>query len=114
MLLPLDEAQPGMQWGVSPEVDEKVVEISAVVTGIAVGPITANTVYVASYHCDSGHYSADFNYFSSTSGEDNPPLHALPSTSSNGNGVYAYGVNGNFPNQSWNSGNYWVDVVFQQ
>ncbi|MGC2578176.1 MAG: DUF4082 domain-containing protein [Terrimicrobiaceae bacterium] len=77
-------------------------------------PITANTVYVASYHCDAGHYSADLNYFSSTSGEDNPPLHALPSTSSNGNGVYAYGVNGNFPNQSWNSCNYWVDVVFQQ
>ena len=77
-------------------------------------PINANTVYVASYHCDSGHYSADLNYFSATSGENNPPLHAVPSTSSNRNGVYAYGDNSVFPSQSWNSCNYWVDVVFQQ
>ena len=77
-------------------------------------PINANTVYVASYHCDSGHYSADLNYFSATSGEDNPPLHALPSTSSNPNGVYGYGSNSVFPNQSWNSCNYWVDVLFQE
>jgi len=76
--------------------------------------INANTVYVASYHCDSGHYSSDFNYFSATAGEDNPPLHALPSTSSNSNGVYSYGANSAFPNQSWNSGNYWIDVVFQE
>ncbi|MGA7901182.1 MAG: DUF4082 domain-containing protein, partial [Terrimicrobiaceae bacterium] len=76
--------------------------------------INANTVYVASYHCDSGHYSADLNYFSATSGENNPPLHAVPSTSSNRNGVYAYGDNSVFPSQSWNSCNYWVDVVFQQ
>ena len=41
-------------------------------------PMNANTVYVASYHCDSGHYSADLNYFSATSGENNPPLHADP------------------------------------
>ena len=76
--------------------------------------INANTVYVASYHCDSGHYSADFNYFSATAGEDNPPLHALRSTLSNWNGVYSYGPTSTFPNQSWNSGNYWVDVVFQE
>jgi hypothetical protein len=75
--------------------------------------ITANTVYVASYHCDNGHYSADANYFSSTTGADNPPLHALPSTSSNRNGVFAYGNDTVFPNQSFNSNNYWVDVMFQ-
>jgi hypothetical protein len=75
--------------------------------------ITANTVYVASYHCDNGHYSQDTDYFSSTTGVDNPPLHALPSTSSNGNGVFAYGNGTVFPNQSWKSSNYWVDVIFQ-
>ena len=77
-------------------------------------PIAANTVYVASYHNDSGHYSGVSNSFSATTGVDNPPLHALPSSSSNpGTGVYAYGANSVFPNQSWNSCNYWVDVVFE-
>ena len=37
--------------------------------------IVSNTVYVASYHADNGHYSADLNYF--LAGVDNPPLHAL-------------------------------------
>ena len=74
--------------------------------------ITSNTVYVASYHANSGHYSADVNYFLST-GVDNPPLHALANGVSGGNGVYAYGASSSFPNQTWNSANYWVDVVFQ-
>ena len=38
--------------------------------------ITANTVYVASYHTNTGHYSINTNYFAS-SGVDNAPLHAL-------------------------------------
>ena len=38
--------------------------------------ITANTVYVASYHTNTGHYSINTNYFTS-SGVDNAPLHAL-------------------------------------
>ena len=29
------------------------------------------------------------------------------------NGVYAYGTNSTFPNQTWNATNYWVDVVLQ-
>ena len=37
--------------------------------------ILSNTVYVASYHTDSGHYSADLNYF--LADLDYPPLHAL-------------------------------------
>ena len=40
--------------------------------------IAANTVYVASYHANGGHYSADPDYFAK-SGFDNPPLHALAS-----------------------------------
>ncbi|RYD76969.1 MAG: DUF4082 domain-containing protein, partial [Verrucomicrobiaceae bacterium] len=74
--------------------------------------ITANTVYVASYHCPAGHYSADENYFA-TSGVDRPPLHLLANGVSGGNGVYAYGGARTFPNQTWRSANYWVDVVFE-
>ena len=73
--------------------------------------ISANTVYVASYHADNGHYSADEGYFSGT-GVDNAPLHAVNGVSE-GNGVYAYGASSTFPNQTWNTSNYWVDVVFQ-
>ena len=75
-------------------------------------PITANTVYVASYHALNGHYSANLNYFATT-GVDSPPLHALANGVSGGNGVYAYGSTSNFPNQTFNTSNYWVDVVFQ-
>jgi hypothetical protein len=74
--------------------------------------ITANTVYVASYHTNVGHYSIDGNYFSGK-GMDNPPLHALATGVSGGNGVFAYGSISSFPSQSYNSTNYWVDVVFQ-
>ena len=73
--------------------------------------IAANTVYVASYHTNTGHYSADQNYFAST-GVDRAPLHAPASTTSSPNGVFVYGTASAFPNQGWNSTNYWVDVAF--
>ena len=74
--------------------------------------ITANTVYVASYHANNGHYSGDVNYFL-TAGVDNPPLHALANGVSGPNGVYVYGASSAFPNQTWNAANYWVDLVLQ-
>ncbi len=74
--------------------------------------IAANTVYVASYHTTTGHYSINSNYFASN-GADNAPLHALANGVSGGNGVYQYGASNLFPNQTWNASNYWVDVVFQ-
>ena len=74
--------------------------------------ISLNTIYVASYHANNGHYSADINYFEGK-GVDNPPLHALTNGVSGGNGVYAYGTGSAFPNQTWYAANYWVDVVFQ-
>jgi hypothetical protein len=58
-----------------------------------------------------GQYSVTGGAFSSA-GVDNAPLHALSNTAGNGNGVFVYGGSG-FPNQSFNSGNYWVDVVFK-
>ena len=74
--------------------------------------IVSNTVYVASYHANNGHYSTDVNYFQGK-GVDNPPLHALANGVLGGNGVYAYGTSSLFPNQTWNAANYWVDVVFE-
>jgi hypothetical protein len=72
--------------------------------------ISTGTTYVASYHTN-GFYSADVNYFSSarTSGH----LTALASATSGGNGVYAYGQAGTFPTNTFNSANYWIDVIFQ-
>ena len=72
--------------------------------------ITANTVYVVSYHTDIGRYAYTAAYFASV-GVDNVPLHALRNGVSGGNGVYRYGSRA-FPNSTYNSNNYWVDVVF--
>jgi hypothetical protein len=71
--------------------------------------LTANTIYVASYHC-SGFYSADSNYFaiSLVSGV----LTAPSSAGSGGNGVFAYGTGSSFPTNTFNATNYWVDVIF--
>jgi hypothetical protein len=74
--------------------------------------ITANTTYVASYHSTVGHYSADQNFFAN-SGINSPPLQALGSGISGGDGVYMYGSASNFPNMTYAASNYWVDVVFQ-
>ncbi|MGZ4958869.1 MAG: DUF4082 domain-containing protein [Methylomonas sp.] len=75
-------------------------------------PITANTVYVASYHAPNGNYAVDRPYFA-TAGVDNPPLHLLIDGASGGNGVYAYGTSAPlFPTLTYQSSNYWVDVVF--
>jgi hypothetical protein len=72
--------------------------------------ITANTVYVASYHTNVGHYSGDTGYFANS--VDNGLLHALKDGVSGGNGVYAYKSSPGFPNSSYQATNYWVDVVY--
>jgi len=71
--------------------------------------ITANTTYVASYLAPIGRYSANNNYFTTavTSGS----LSALSNAESGGNGVYRYG-SGGFPINTYQSSNYWVDVLF--
>jgi hypothetical protein len=73
--------------------------------------VTASTTYVASYHTASGDYSADPNLFATTL--INGPLTAPSSSSSGGNGVYAYGSGSLFPTNSFNSTSYGVDVVFK-
>lgn len=73
--------------------------------------INANTMYVVSYRAPNGHYNTDSAYFQS-SGRDNPPLHAPRDGASGGNGLYTY-AQGAFPNLSYQSECYWVDVLFQ-
>ena len=73
--------------------------------------VTAGTTYVASYHTTSGFYSVDGAYFQA-SGVTNGPLQALANGVSAGNGVYRYGPTSGFPTLTYNSNNYWVDVVF--
>jgi hypothetical protein len=69
-------------------------------------PITADTIYVVSYHTD-GFYSADPNYF--TSDHSNGPLLA---PAAGGNGVYARGSASSFPSATFDATNYWVDLIF--
>ncbi|MDV2992080.1 MAG: hypothetical protein N4J56_001734 [Chroococcidiopsis sp. SAG 2025] len=74
--------------------------------------ITANTVYVASYHTSIGRYAYKTNDFKNA-GVNSSPLQALKDGVSGGNGVYKYGTTSSFPTDTYNSSNYWVDVVFQ-
>jgi N,N-dimethylformamidase beta subunit-like protein/uncharacterized protein DUF4082/Big-like domain-containing protein len=74
--------------------------------------IAANTTYIASYHTNVGHYSADAAYFAN-SGVDSNPLHAPTSAGVVGNGVFFIGSSA-FPNSSFHANNYWVDVDFAQ
>ncbi|HEY4609036.1 MAG TPA: N,N-dimethylformamidase beta subunit family domain-containing protein, partial [Ilumatobacteraceae bacterium] len=72
--------------------------------------ITANSTYIVSYHTNVGSYAADGGYFA-TASIDSPPLHAPTTDVGNGNGVFSYGVS-QFPVNTFNASNYWVDVVF--
>jgi methionine-rich copper-binding protein CopC len=75
--------------------------------------VTAGTTYVASYFAPNGGYAYNSGAFAS-SGVDNPPLHALSSPASGGDGVYVYGSTPAFPSSTFNGTNYWVDVVFTE
>ena len=73
--------------------------------------VTANTTYIASYHTATGQYGVDLAYFAST-GADNAPLHALQNVTGSANSVFTYGAASAFPTDTYQSSNYWVDVVF--
>ncbi|MGE0538106.1 MAG: DUF4082 domain-containing protein, partial [Pirellulales bacterium] len=64
--------------------------------------IQANTTYVISYYAPDGHYAVTPNYFAGGA-VSNGTLRASA-------GVYGYGV-GSFPTSSYQSSNYWVDVI---
>ena len=74
-------------------------------------PITANTVYVASYFAPNGNYAADSQFFANA-GVYKAPIRLLQDGASGGNGVYAYGAASSFPSSTYQASNYWVDVVF--
>ena len=75
-------------------------------------PIEANTTYVASYHTQSGNYAITRPGFAPT-GHLNPPLQALADGQDGANGVFIkVGTPGAFPNETFESTNYWVDVEF--
>jgi len=72
-------------------------------------PVVANTVYTASYSVPNGGYAVDRNAFASA--VTRGPLTAAADADGN-NGVFAVGP-GQFPTQSYQATNYWVDVIFQ-
>lgn len=72
--------------------------------------VTAGTTYIASYHTN-GDYSATPSFFAAAL--TNGPLTAPASSTSGGNGVFAYGSTSLFPTNSFNSTNYGVDVLFR-
>ncbi len=74
--------------------------------------VAAGTTYIASYYAPNGRYAADTRAFSGA-GVDNGPLHALADGVDGANGVYRYGTGGGFPQNTFQSANYWVDVVFE-
>jgi Domain of unknown function (DUF4082) len=63
---------------------------------------------VASYYAPNGEFALDRPCFSKR-GVDNAPLHALADGVDGANGVFSQG---GFPDASYQSSNYWVDVVF--
>ena len=72
--------------------------------------VTAGTAYVASYSAPNGHYSADSGQLATS--WTNGPLTAAADVGNAPNGVFSNGV-GLFPNQSYQSTGYGVDVVFE-
>lgn len=74
--------------------------------------ITANTTYVVSYYAPNGHYAGDNNYFADNSVVSGI-LTALQNGADGGNGVYKYGSQSAYPSDTWQSSNYWVDVIVE-
>lgn len=72
--------------------------------------VSANTTYVVSYYAPNGNYSYTSNGFASAQGS--APITGLASSTSGGNGVYAYGASSSYPTGTYNATNYWVDAVF--
>ncbi len=75
--------------------------------------INANQTYVISYYAPVARYAYNYFYFTNSGVTSADGVLTAPSSaSSGGNGVYAYGQVGVFPNQTFMDLNYYVDVVF--
>jgi hypothetical protein len=89
-------------------------------------PITANTVYVATYYSSAGNYAKTNNYFqtfghTNSNGTLTAPVSGLDAEpNGNANGLYTYGGNTEvgkplapgFPTRTFMGGGYFVDVLF--
>lgn len=73
--------------------------------------IQAGTEYIISYYAPNGGYAYSSGYFAST-GVDVGPLHAYSNAIAGGQGVYEYGTGGDFPTDTYNATNYWVQPIF--
>ncbi len=89
--------------------------------------INAGETYVVSHHSSGDYFSnngffapanevtfdgVDDNAFSDPFGVISAPENTVPNEGLNGNGVFKYGSAGIFPNITFGSSNYWVDVTF--
>src|SRR5690606_23804017 len=73
--------------------------------------IQANTTYIASYFSKAGDYATTNPFF--TKAVVNGSLRALAEGEDGPNGLYKYADKPAFPDKSFGTSNYWVDVVFQ-
>jgi hypothetical protein len=71
-------------------------------------PITANTTYIAAYYTSNGQNAWD--EWGMSNGATYGPLTAPASAAVGGNGVWH--TNNSFPSSTYNSSNYYVDVLF--
>ncbi|MDJ0314513.1 DUF4082 domain-containing protein [Arthrobacter sp. H35-D1] len=68
--------------------------------------LAADTTYTVSYYAPNGRYSSTVAFFAA------PFSKGQLSVAAGNNGKYFYGTGGGMPINSWNSTNYFVDVLF--
>jgi methionine-rich copper-binding protein CopC len=73
--------------------------------------IEANRIYVTSYFAPNGVHAYAPQQYRLTQPWSRTPLTILADGAAGGNGLYRVGSSG-FPTSSYNSSNYWADVVF--
>ncbi len=83
-------------------------QVATLATPVA---LQAGVLYIVSYKTADNYFAAS-NYFTGAFTEPFGVLSAPASGQIGGNGVYAYGAGAQFPTQTYNATNYWVDVVF--
>lgn len=84
-------------------------QVQALTSPVAVA---SNATFTVSYRVPNGGYAVTSQYFNGK-GATNGPLIAPQNGVGGNNGLYRYSPLG-FPTNTYNSENYWVDVVFQE
>ena len=72
-------------------------------------PIAANTTYIAAYYSNEGYYSA--TTYGLKTAITNGPLTALADSSDGSNGLFKYTDTPDFPDRTYMSNNYWIDII---